>query len=152
MMGLLRHPYILALAGTKVCAVCRCPVWAQHLLLSRRVAAAPRPGSSGNVGRAARANHGDIQQGAAMGWREGSPQCRPAPLTARCCNSNGSVTGMSTRIAARARKDAAESLLPVIVLARAALHHAIATHGVADGVPWMWRPQKKVVAGTCGWR
>jgi hypothetical protein len=72
-----------------------------------------------------------------MGWGKGSPQCRPAPLTARFCNSNRRVTGMNTRIAARARKDAAESLLPRIVLARAALHQAVATHGVADVVPWM---------------
>jgi hypothetical protein len=79
------------------------------------------PGSSGNLGRAARVNHGDIQRGRGPGVGEGSPQRQHAPPTASRCNTNVSVTGLSTRIAACASRDMAESLLPVIVPVRAAL-------------------------------
>jgi hypothetical protein len=62
--------------------------------------------------------------------RKGHLNVSTRPLTAR--RGNGSVTGLRTRIAARAGGDAAESLLPVVVPTRAAAAEAIAAHGVVD--------------------
>jgi hypothetical protein len=91
-----------------------------------------RLGGGGNVGRAARMNHGDIQQGWTMRREKGHLNVRPGPPTANRCNANGSVTGLRTRITARAIEDVAESFLPVVVPTRAAPALAIATHGVVD--------------------
>jgi hypothetical protein len=60
-------------------------------------------------------NLGDIQQGGAMGRVEGHLNVGMRPLTAKHGGGNGSVTGLCTRIAARAGGDAAESLLQVVV-------------------------------------
>jgi hypothetical protein len=91
-----------------------------------------RLGGVGNVGRAARMNHGVIQQGGTMGRGQVRLNVRTCPLTANCGNANGSATGFRTRIAARTSGDAAESLLPVVMPTRAAAAEAIATHGVVD--------------------
>jgi hypothetical protein len=88
---------------------------------------ATRPRRSRNVGRAALVNHGDIQQGGTM--RRGDLNVGVSPLNACRCNTTGSVTGPSARIAARASRDAAEGFFPVIM---PALAQAIATHRVVD--------------------
>jgi hypothetical protein len=91
-------------------------------------------GGGGNIGRAARMNHGDIQQSGTMGRGKGHLNVSTCPLTARRGNANGSVAGLCTRIAAHAGRDAAESLLPVVVSMRVTAHaaEAIAAHGVVD--------------------
>jgi hypothetical protein len=78
-------------------------------------------GVGGNVGQAARMKHGDIQQAGTMGLGKRYLNVGPSPLTANRCNANGSVTGMRSRIEARAGGDAAESFLPVVVSAQAVL-------------------------------
>jgi hypothetical protein len=93
---------------------------------------ASRLGGGGNVGRAARMNHEDVQQAGTMGRGKGHLTVRTCPLPANRGNANGSVTGFRTCIAARAGGDAAESLLPVVVPTRAAPAEAIAAHGVVD--------------------
>jgi hypothetical protein len=77
-------------------------------------------------------NRGDIQQGGTMGRGTGHLNVSTRPLTARCGNANGRVTGLRTHIAARAGGDAAESLLPVAVRTRAAAAEANAANGVVD--------------------
>jgi hypothetical protein len=77
-------------------------------------------------------NHGDIQQGGTMERGKGHLNVSLRPLTANRGNSNGSVPGLHTRIAARAGGDAAESLLPVVVPTRAAATEVIAAYGVVD--------------------
>jgi hypothetical protein len=76
---------------------------------------ASRVGGGGNVGRAARMNHGDIQQGGTLGRGKGHLNVSTRYLTARRANANRRVTGLRMRIAARAGGDAGESLLPVVV-------------------------------------
>jgi hypothetical protein len=88
--------------------------------------------TSSNVGRAARMNHGDIEQGGTMGRGKGHLYFGTRPLPAKRSSTNGSVAGLSAGIAARAGGDAAESLLPVVVPTRAAPAQAIAAHGVVD--------------------
>jgi hypothetical protein len=78
-------------------------------------------GGSGNVGRAARMNHGDIQQGETMGWGKGH-LVSTRLLTANRCTANRSVTGLRTCIASRAGW----------VSMRVAAAEAIAAHGVVD--------------------
>jgi hypothetical protein len=63
-----------------------------------------------------------------MGRGKGHLNVSMRTLTARRSNANGSVTGLRTRIAARACGVAAESLVPVVVLTRAAAAEAIAAH------------------------
>jgi hypothetical protein len=65
---------------------------------------------SGNIGRAAKMHHGDIQLGGTMGRGKGHLHVGTRPLTAGRCNANGSVSGLHTRIATCAGGDAAESL------------------------------------------
>jgi hypothetical protein len=89
-------------------------------------------GGGGNVRRAARMNHGYIQQGGTMGRGKGHLNVGTRPLTAKRGSANGSGTGLCTRIAASACGDAAESLLPVVVPRSAAPAQAIAAHGVVD--------------------
>jgi hypothetical protein len=72
---------------------------------------ASRLGIGDNVGRAARMNHGDIQQGGTMGRGKGHLNVSTRPLTTHRGNANGIVTGLRTRIAARAGGDAAEMRL-----------------------------------------
>jgi hypothetical protein len=67
-----------------------------------------------------------------MGRGKGHLNVSTRPLTANRGNANGTVTGLRTRIAARAGGDAAESLLPVVVPTRATAAQAIAAHGVVD--------------------
>jgi hypothetical protein len=93
---------------------------------------ASRLGGGGNICRAARMNHGDIQQGGTMERGKGHLNVSTRPLTARRGNAFGSVAGLCTRIAARAGRDAAESLLLVVVPTRATAAEAIAAHGVVD--------------------
>jgi hypothetical protein len=83
-------------------------------------------------GLAERVNHGVVQQGGTMGWSKGRLNVSPRCLAASRCNINGCVTWLSVRIAARASRDGAESLLPVILLARAAPAQATAAHCVVD--------------------
>jgi hypothetical protein len=78
-------------------------------------------GGGGNVGRAARMNHGDIQQSGTMRWGKGPAMS--CTLTANRCNANGSISGLYTRITARAGGGAAKSFLPLVVPARAASFH-----------------------------
>jgi hypothetical protein len=93
---------------------------------------ASRLGGGGDVGRAARMNHGDIQQGGTMGREKGHLNVGPHHLTANHCNAKGNATGLCTRITARVGGDAAESFLPVVVPMRAAPAQAMAAHGVVD--------------------
>jgi hypothetical protein len=58
---------------------------------------AARPASSGNEGRAALVN-GDMQQGGAMWWGRGLLNVRSRSRTASRCNTNGTVTGLSTSV------------------------------------------------------
>jgi hypothetical protein len=83
--------------------------------VAQRGSSASRLGGGGNAGRAARMNHGDIQQGGTMGQGKAHLNVSTCPLTANRGNANGSVTEFRTRIAALASGDAAESLLPVVV-------------------------------------
>jgi hypothetical protein len=91
-----------------------------------------RAGGGGNIGRAARMNHGDIQQGGTMGRGKGHLNVSTRSLTARRGNTNGSVARLCTHIAARAGRDAAEGFLPVVVPTRATAAEAIAAHGMVD--------------------
>jgi hypothetical protein len=50
-----------------------------------------------------------------MGWGKRQLTVGTRFLTASCCNTNGSVTVLVTCIAASTSRDAAESLLPVII-------------------------------------
>jgi hypothetical protein len=93
---------------------------------------ASRLGGGGNVGLAARMNHSDIQQGGTMGWGKGHLNVSTCPLTANHGNANGSVTGLCARIAARAGRDVAESVLPVVMPTRAAAAQVIAAHGAIN--------------------
>jgi hypothetical protein len=93
---------------------------------------ASRLGGDRNVGRTARMKHGDIQQGGTMGRGKGHLNVSTCPLTAERSSANGSITGLCTRIASRTGGDAAESLLPLVMPARAAAAEAIAAHGVVD--------------------
>jgi hypothetical protein len=116
---------------------------------------ASRLGGGGNVGRAARMNHEDIQQGGTMGRGKGHLNVSTCPLTANRGNANRSITGFCTRIAARAGGDAAERLLPVVVPTRAAAAEAIAAHGVVqvaalDVTTTQASGGLELVAGTCG--
>jgi hypothetical protein len=77
-------------------------------------------------------NHGDIQKGGTMGRGKGHLDVGTRPLPAKRSSSNGSVAGLSTRIAARAGGDAAESLLPVVVPTQAVPAQATAPLGVVD--------------------
>jgi hypothetical protein len=90
---------------------------------------AARLGGSGNVGRAARMDNGDIQQFGTVGRGKGHFNADPSPLTAHSCNPNGIVLGLRTRTTAGTGADAADSFLPVSVWTRAAPTQAIATHG-----------------------
>jgi hypothetical protein len=67
-----------------------------------------------------------------MGRGKGHLNVSTCPRTANRSNANGSVTGFRTRSAARSGGDAAESLLPMVVLTRAAAAEAIAAHAVVD--------------------
>jgi hypothetical protein len=62
-----------------------------------------------------------------MGWGK-SHLLVDRPLAAGRCNTNGSVPGRSTRIAAHASDHIVESLLQVIMLNRAVPAYAIAAH------------------------
>jgi hypothetical protein len=66
------------------------------------------------------------------------------------CNTNGSVTGFGTRIAACTNAVADEGLLPVIVPTRVAPAQAIATHSVDDVAALDVTTAGQVAAGTCG--
>jgi hypothetical protein len=99
--------------------------------VTQRGSSASRLGGGGNVGRAARMNHGDNQRGGTMGRGKVHLNVSMCPLMANRGHANGSVTGLCTRIAARAGGDA-ESLLPVVVPTRAAAAEALAYHGVVD--------------------
>jgi hypothetical protein len=70
---------------------------------------ASRLGGGGNVGRAARMNHGDIQQGGTVGQGRGHFNVSPRPLTADSCNSKGSLSELRTCSTARTGGDAVES-------------------------------------------
>jgi hypothetical protein len=83
-----------------------------HILVTQSSSGDSRLGGGGNVGCAARMNHGHVQQGGTMGWGKGHLNVSTRPLTAHRGNANRSVTGLRTRIAARTGGDAAESLLP----------------------------------------
>jgi hypothetical protein len=114
-----------------------------------------RLGGGSNVRRAARMKHGDIQQGETMGRGKGHLYVGTRPLPARRSSTNGSEAGLSTRIAARAGGDAAESLLSMVVPTRAAAAQAIAAHGVVDiaaldetTTKARWRGRE----GWCQWR
>jgi hypothetical protein len=100
--------------------------------VSNSGSSASRLRSGGNVGRAARMNHGDIQQGGTMGRGKGHFNVSTCTLTANRGNANGSVTGFRSRIAACAGRNAGEGLLPVVMSTRAAAAEAIAAHGVVD--------------------
>jgi hypothetical protein len=91
-----------------------------------------RRGGSGSVGRAARMSNGNFQQDGTMGRGKRHLNVGPRPLTADCCNANGSVTGLHTPITARVGGDVAESFLPVAMPTRVAPAQTIATHGVVD--------------------
>jgi hypothetical protein len=123
MMGLPRCPYVSTyvstLAGTKAWPGCRWPACARYLSRSCRGAAASCL-RGGNVGSAARMNYGDIQQGETMRRGKGHLNVSTCPLTANCGNTNGSVTGLRSRIPAHAGGDTAESHLPMVVPTRAA--------------------------------
>jgi hypothetical protein len=106
-----------------------CPVLAQ---VSQSGSGAAHLGGGGSAGRAVRMNHGDIYQGGSIGRGKGHLNVGARSLKADCCNANGSVAGLRTRIAARAGGYAAESFLPVVVPTRAAPSEAIATHGLVD--------------------
>jgi hypothetical protein len=56
-----------------------------------------RLGGGGNVGRAARVDHGDIQHCGTVGRGNGHFNVGLRPLTANSCNANGSTTGLRTR-------------------------------------------------------
>jgi hypothetical protein len=73
MMGLLRYPYLLTLAGTTVQMTCMRPVFAPFTQSS---CSAPRLRDGSSVRRAVRMNHVDIQQGGTMGRGKGHP-CAP---------------------------------------------------------------------------
>jgi hypothetical protein len=103
-----------------------------HMPVTQSSSGALRLGGGGNVGRAARMNHGDIQQGGTMGRGNGHVNVSTRPLNAHRGNANGAVTGLRTRIAARTGGDAADSLLPVVVPMQAAAAEAIAAHGMVD--------------------
>jgi hypothetical protein len=95
-----------------------------------------RPGSSGHSMLRARAYDEIIQQ-VAIGWgKEHCPASGPLSGGAHWidsrCNVNGSVTELPAHIADSASRDARESVLPVIVLARAALTQVIARQAVVD--------------------
>jgi hypothetical protein len=91
-------------------------------------------GGGGNVGRAARMDHGDIQQGDNVGRGEGHFNVGPRPLTANSCNANGSVTGLRTRTTAtRAERQLKDSFQWSCQREpRTASAQAIATHGVVN--------------------
>jgi hypothetical protein len=103
-----------------------------HALVTQSDSGPARLGGGGNVSRAARMNHGDIQQVGTMEQGKGHFNVGTRSLTAGRCNANKSVTGLRTRIATRVGGDASESFLPVVVPTRAAPAEAIATHGVVD--------------------
>jgi hypothetical protein len=67
-----------------------------------------------------------------MGQGKGHLNVSTCALTANRGNANGNVTGFRTRIAGRAGKDVAKSLLPVVVPTRAAAADAIAPQGAVD--------------------
>jgi hypothetical protein len=100
--------------------------------VTQRGSGALHVGGSGNGGRTARMKHGDIQQGGAKARGKGHLNVSTRPLTARRGNANGSVTGLRRRIAPRAGRDAAESLLPMVMPTRAAAAEAIAAHDVVE--------------------
>jgi hypothetical protein len=58
---------------------------------------APRLGGGGNVSRAARMNHGDIQQGGTMKHGTGHLNVSTGFLTANRCNAHGSVDEVAFR-------------------------------------------------------
>jgi hypothetical protein len=60
---------------------------------------AMRSGCGGNAGRAVRLNHEDIQQAGTMGWGRGHLH------VSSHCNNNGTVPGLSSRIAACASRE-----------------------------------------------
>jgi hypothetical protein len=76
---------------------------------------ASRLRGGGIVGRAARMDHGDIQQGGTVGQGKGHFTVGPCPLTANSCNANGSVTELRTCTAAGTGGDAAERFLPAVM-------------------------------------
>jgi hypothetical protein len=108
---------------------CVCPVLAP---VTQSGSSASRLGGGSNVGRAARLNHGDIQQGGTMGRGKGYLNVGTPRLTAGRCNANGSITGLHLRITTRAGGDAAQSFLPVVVPTGAAIAEEITTHGVVE--------------------
>jgi hypothetical protein len=67
-----------------------------------------------------------------MGRGKGQLNVSTCPLTAHHGNTNGSVKGLRLGNVARAGRDAAESLLLVVVPTQAAATEAIAAHGVVD--------------------
>jgi hypothetical protein len=105
-----------------------------------------RLGGGGNLDRAARMNHGDIQQSGTIGQGKGHLNVRTFPLTANCGNANNKEAGLRTSNVARAGGDAAESLLAVVVPTRAATADAIAAHRVVDDTALDMPPRKQVVA------
>jgi hypothetical protein len=69
-------------------------------------------GGGGNIGQAARMDHGNVQQGGTVGRGKGHFNVGPCPLTANICNADGSVTGLRTRITARTGRDALTASFP----------------------------------------
>jgi hypothetical protein len=59
----------------------------------------------GNVRWAALVNSGSIQQGGTMGWGKDHLNIAARPLTASCCNVNGSVAVLRAHVAARTSRD-----------------------------------------------
>jgi hypothetical protein len=104
-------------------------MWTVFVPIPQSSNGAPILGSGGNIGRAARMNHEDIQHGGTMGWGKGHFNVSPRPLTASRGNTHRSVTGLIT---ACKRRDAAETFLPVGRATRAVPTQAIATHGLVD--------------------
>jgi hypothetical protein len=108
MMGLPRCPYVSTLAGTKVWPGCRWPACDRHLSLSLKAAAALLI-----LEAAAKLRSEDESWRHPAVWDhevgKGQFNVSKRPLTAHSGNANRSVTGLRSRIAARAGGDAAES-------------------------------------------
>jgi hypothetical protein len=86
---------------------------------------APRLAGSGNVGRAARMNHRDIQQSRTMGREKVHLDVSTRSWAANRCNANESVTGLRTCITARAGGDVAAN-------SASDSGSGVATYGVVD--------------------
>jgi hypothetical protein len=131
-MGLPRCPYVLTLGHKCVTGVQMTCMRPALVPIMQSGSSAARLGGGGNVGRAARMEHGGIQQCGTVGRGKGHFNVGPRPLTANNCIANGIVIELRTRTTAGTGGDAAESFLPVVMSTRTAPAQAIANHGVVD--------------------